>query len=84
MIIGLIKNIGVFNQNFNKDSEALSNKLFKAVAQREKVDPIPIEKMIYIPTNQRRGKTEKFDSTIQTDDAKDEKDDHMVTVEKEK
>lgn len=82
MIFGIAKTIQGFNDKFNKDSEALSNKLFRAVAQREKVDPVPIEKLVYLPMNQRKQKLEKDDAKTQTAEGKEETDENMVTVEK--
>lgn len=65
------------------DSEALSNKLFKAVAQREKVDILPIDRLMYIPAKKKPKKSEKEEVLLEASAAiKEDINDNMITVEK--
>lgn len=58
------KKIAAFANYLQEDSEAVSNKIFKMVADRERVEILPVEKLINIPANHKPPivETEKEDS----------------------
>lgn len=53
------------------------------VAQREKVDILPVEKLVYIPAKQKLKASEKEEDTgTQKVQEKDEDNSNMITIEK--